>query len=429
MKRKLEQQLLNWKKSNNRMPLIVSGARQVGKTWLLEDFAKRNYQNYIRVSLDINRRAAAFFNSSTSVSEIIFLLETEYGQKIVPEQTLIILDEIQVSERALASLKHFCEEAPQYHIASAGSLLGVAISREEYSFPVGKVQNLSLYPMDFEEFLWAMGDELLAEKIQDAFFTLKPLNEGLHLKALKRLREYYLVGGMPACVNAYAENSNMLILSEMQNDIANHYLADMAKYSSVSDTVKIRACYNSLPAQLGKENKKFQYKLVAKGATASRFDTSIEWLDLAGITIRSTKTTQGFQPLTTHLDPSSFKLYMADVGLLSMKSGVKQTDVLTDASHHFKGALAENYVAQQLVAQNHNLYYWVSSSTAELDFVIQTQQGITAIEVKSGNNTQSKSLTSFVKRYEPQRAIRLSTKPFGSGGAVMSVPLYAAFCI
>ena len=429
MKRKLEQQLLDWKKSNIRMPLIISGARQVGKTWLLEDFAKRNYRNHIMVSLDINQRAAAYFNNGTSVNEIISLLEAEYGQKIMPEHTLVILDEIQVSERALASLKYFCEEAPQYHIASAGSLLGVAINREEYSFPVGKVQNLQLYPMDYEEFLWAMGDEILADKIKEAFASLKPLNEGLHQKALQRLREYYLVGGMPACVSDFAENLDTIKLAEMQNNVTNHYLADMAKYSSMTDTVKIRACYNSLPTQLGKENTKFQYKLVAKGATASRFDTAIEWLDLAGITLRSTKTTQGFQPLTTHLEPSSFKLYMADTGLLSMKSGVRQIDVLIDAAHHFKGALAENYVAQQLVAQNHKLYYWVSTSTAELDFVIQTQRGITAIEVKSGDNTQSKSLASFVKRYEPQRAIRLSTKPFGSGGSIMAVPLYAAFCI
>jgi predicted AAA+ superfamily ATPase len=426
MKRKLEQQLVKWKNSENRMPLIVSGARQVGKTWLLEEFAASCYENYIRISLDINQRAAAYFKDSTSPQQIISLLQAEYGQRINPRRTLIILDEIQSCERALASLKHFCEEAPEYHIASAGSLLGVAVNREEYSFPVGKV---NIYPMDFEEFLWAMGDELLADEIRAAFATLKPLNEGLHLKALQRLREYYLVGGMPACVNAYAGSADILLLPDMQNEIVNNYLADMAKYASTADTVKIRACYNSLPAQLAKENTKFQYRIVQKGGTASRFDTAIEWLDLAGITLRSTKTSQGLQPITTHIDASSFKLYMADTGLLSMKSGLRQTDVLSDSPHHFKGALAENYVAQQLAAQGYELCYWASASTAELDFVIQSQQGVTAIEVKSGGNTRSKSLASFVKRFQPQRAIRLSTKPFGSGGGMMAIPLYAAFCV
>jgi len=429
MRRKLENQLIAWKASNDRMPLIISGARQAGKTWLLEDFAKRNYQSYIRVSLDINKRVAAFFEKGTSVHQIVSLLEAEHGQPIIPGHTLIILDEIQASEQALASLKHFCEDAPQYHVASAGSLLGVALNRDKYSFPVGKVTTLDLYPMDFEEFLWAMQDELLANEIRNSFDALRPLNEGLHLKALQRLKEYYLIGGMPKCVQAFAQGTSTLALPEVQNEIVNNYLADMAKYAKASETVKIRACYNSLPSQLAKENRKFQYSLVKKGATASRFDTAIEWLDLAGVTLRSTKTTQGFQPITTHLDSSSFKLYMADTGLLSMKSGVRQSDVLAGDAHHFKGALAENYVAQQLAAAGHDLYYWTTDGMAELDFITQTQQGVTAIEVKSGENTRSKSLNSFIKRYKPQRAVRLSLKPFGSGGSIMAVPLYAAFCL
>lgn len=429
MRRKLEEQLLSWKTSKNRMPLVLNGARQTGKSWLLENLGQKEYKNYVKINLDINLRAAAYFEDSASPHEIISLLEAESGQTIEPEQTLVILDEIQSSERALASLKYFQEEAPEYHIASAGSLLGVALNREKYSFPVGKVNTINLYPLDFEEFLWALGDSLLSRAIRESFQSLRPLNEGLHLKALQRLREYYLVGGMPACVKNFAGTTSTSELPEIQNAIVNDYLADMTKYASSADTVKIRSCYNSLPTQLAKENKKFQYSLVKKGATASRFDTAIEWLDLAGITLKSTKTSQGLQPLTTHLDASSFKVYMADTGLLSMKSGLRQLDVLTNAPHHFKGALAENYVAQQLAANNHELYYWTSSSTAELDFVIQTQQGVTALEVKSGENTRSKSLASFIKRYNPERAIRLSTKPFGDGGNIMAVPLYAAFCI
>ena len=429
MRRKLENQLISWKNSKNRMPLIINGVRQAGKTWLLEDFAQRNYDNYIRVSLDINKRVGAFFDNTTSVDRIISMIEAEYQQRIVPGRTLLILDEIQSSEQALASLKHFAEDAPEYHVASAGSLLGVALNREQYSFPVGKVATLNLYPLDFEEFLWAMGDELLANEIRSSFVTLTPLNDGLHLKALQRLKEYCLVGGMPKCVNAFAEGENILTLPETQNEIVNNYLADMAKYAAASETVRIRACYNSMPSQLAKENKKFQYSLVRKGATSSRFDTAIEWLDLAGVTLRSTKTTQGLQPITTHIDASSFKLYMADTGLLSMKTGLKQSDVLTGGTYHFKGALMENFVAQQLVAKGHDLYYWASNNLAELDFVIQTQQGVTAIEVKSSENTRSRSLNSFISRYNPERAIRLSTKPFGSGGSILAIPLYAAFCI
>jgi predicted AAA+ superfamily ATPase len=204
MRRKLEKELLEWKNKKDRMPLIVSGARQTGKTWLLEFFAQQNYSNYIKVNLDINQRVAAFFEEGTSVQQIIALLEAEYGQIIRLGQTLIILDEIQSSERALASLKYFCEEAPHYHVASAGSLLGVAVNREKYSFPVGKVNTLDLYPLDFEEYLWALGDDLLADEIKKSFLTLKPLNEGLHLKDLQQLKEYYLVGGMPVCVKAFA---------------------------------------------------------------------------------------------------------------------------------------------------------------------------------------------------------------------------------
>ena len=430
MKRKIEAQLEAWKNMKiGRRPLLLNGARQVGKTWLLKELGTKQYENYIHVSLDINRRVASYFDVDISPAYIIKMLEAEFQQRIQPEKTLVILDEIQTCERALSSLKYFAEDAPEYHVVAAGSLLGVAVNREQFSFPVGKVQTHMLYPLTFEEFLWAMSDEQLASDIRSSFASMKPLPEGLHLWAIDRLREYLAVGGMPACVDAYAQGIAIIDLPSMQSEIINNYVADMAKYASPSEAVRIRASYNSLPAQLGKENRKFQYKVVQKGGTASIFGIAIEWLASAGVVLKSQRIKQGTQPVATSVDLSSFKLYMADIGLLCVKAGVRLSDVLSGMPHHFQGALAENYVAEQLAAMGHELFYWTSENTAEVDFVLQTQEGISALEVKSGTNTHSRSLSLFVKRYRPERAIRLSLKPFGSGGSIMAVPLYAVFCL
>jgi predicted AAA+ superfamily ATPase len=430
MRRKLEDNLLRWKEmGEGRKPLLLNGARQVGKTWLLREFARRHYADSIHVSLDVNQRVAGYFAADISPQYVVRMLEAEYGRKIDPGGTLIILDEVQSSERALASLKYFCEEAPQYHVAAAGSLLGVAVNRERYSFPVGKVHSCTLFPLDFEEYLWARGEEFLVGAIREGFATGEALPEGLHLKAVGLYREYLVTGGMPACVKASCDGLSPLDIPALQNEITGDYLADMAKYASPGEAVKIRACYNSLPAQLGKENRKFQYKVVQRGGSATIFGAAIEWLSLAGVVLKCQKTEQGVQPVTTHLDLSSFKLYMGDVGLLCMKTGLRLSSVLSGEEHHFQGALAENYVAQQLAAGGHELFYWASGNTAEVDFIVQTQQGVTAVEVKSGVYTRSRSLNQFVKRYRPERAVRLSLKPFGTGGEVMAVPLYAAFCL
>jgi predicted AAA+ superfamily ATPase len=430
MRRCLEDQLVRWKNTaGERKPLLLNGARQTGKTWLLKDFARRHYSNSIHVSLDLNERAAAFFEKSREPEYLVRMLEAEYHQRIEPGKTLLIFDEVQSSEQALLSLKYFCEQAPLYHVAAAGSLLGVALNRGSYSFPVGKVHTLNLYPMNFEEYLWAQDDEFLASEIRRAFQELKPLPEGLHLKAVDRYREYLAVGGMPACVNSYRAEASFDALLEVQGGVVNDYLADMVKYASPSETVKIRACYHSLPTQLGKDNRKFQYKVVRKGGSATIFGAAIEWLALAGIVLKCQRTEDGTQPVTSNLDLSSFKLYMGDVGLLSMKAGVRLSDVVSGAPHHFQGALAENYVAQQLAATGHGLFYWTSGNTAELDFLVQTQDGVSAIEVKSGTATRSRSLRLFADRFKPERTVRLSLKPFGSGGGIAAVPLYAAFCL
>ena len=342
---------------------------------------------------------------------------------------MIILDEIQSCERALTSLKYFCEETPEYHIVAAGSLLGVAINRQRYSFPVGKVETITLYPLDFEEFLWARGREALCEEIHRAYETMEPLPEALHQEAIELYREYLLIGGMPACINAFLNSGSLLDVPLVQNEILDNYIADMAKYASNTDSVKIRACYNSIPAQLAKDNKKFQYKVVQKGGSATLFGASIEWLNLAGVVLKCQRINQAYEPIAVYADLSAFKLYMGDVGLLTMKSGISQQTVLSGEGNTFMGAVTENYVAQQLASKGYDLYYWESGSTAELDFVLQKGSRIVGIEVKKGEHVRSRSLSVFINNYKPACSIRLSLKNFGEKDKLKSIPLYAIFCI
>ena len=430
MKRKIEEKLLQWKnKTKDRKPLILNGARQVGKTYLLREFGEKYYKNTVYVNLEISREVRAYFEENLEPERILRFLEAVAGERIIPEETLIILDEIQSCEKALTSLKYFCEETPEYHITAAGSLLGVAINRNQYSFPVGKVETIELFPMDFEEFLWAFGKEFIAVQIRDSFHTMTALPEGLHKEAIEYLRQFLIVGGMPAAVNTFLDTGKFLDASSVQSEIVDNYIADMAKYASNTDSVKIRACYNSIPAKLAKENKKFQYKVVQKGGTTAIFGVSIEWLNLAGIVIKCQRVEHGFEPIPVYTDLSSFKLYMSDVGILTMKSGLPHHIILSGEGNTFLGALMENYVASQLKANGYDLYYWTSEYSAELDFVIVKDQRVYAIEVKKGEHVRSKSLSQFVSKYHPYRAIRFSMKNFGNENDIWSIPLYAVFCL
>ena len=430
MKRKIEEKLLQWKnKTKDRKPLILNGARQVGKTYLLREFGEKYYKNTVYVNLEISREVRAYFEENLEPERILRFLEAVAGERIIPEETLIILDEIQSCEKALTSLKYFCEETPEYHITAAGSLLGVAINRNQYSFPVGKVETIELFPMDFEEFLWAFGKEFIAVQIRDSFHTMTALPEGLHKETIEYLRQFLIVGGMPAAVNTFLDTGKFLDASSVQSEIVDNYIADMAKYASNTDSVKIRACYNSIPAQLAKENKKFQYKVVQKGGTTAIFGVSIEWLNLAGIVIKCQRVEHGFEPIPVYTDLSSFKLYMSDVGILTMKSGLPHHIILSGEGNTFLGALMENYVASQLKANGYDLYYWTSEYSAELDFVIVKDQRVYAIEVKKGEHVRSKSLSQFVSKYHPYRAIRFSMKNFGNENDIWSIPLYAVFCL
>lgn len=430
MKRKITRQLIEWKNSSARKPLILNGARQVGKTFILREFGRENYKNTVYVNLESNGTAASMFNDDISPSKLIKYLEAETGERILPNETLIILDEIQSCERAVTSLKYFCEEAPEYHIAAAGSLLGVAINRNQTSFPVGKVNVLRLYPLDFEEYLTAAGNDLLIDEITECYTQMSPMNEGLHQKALDLYHDYLIIGGMPEAVKAFIETNSYIDASLVQSSIIDSYTADMAKYASNSEAVKIRACYNSIPAQLAKDNKKFQYKVVQKGGSSSIFGASLEWLKQAGVILECQRVDQGTMPLPVYADQTMFKIYMSDVGLLVNKSQMSVNTIITGESNIFMGAVTENYIAQQLAAKNYPLYYWtVANSQAELDFVLQKNDKIYAVEVKKGEHVRSRSLSVFKQKYSPDYAIRFSQKNFGKTEDVISIPLYAAFLL
>lgn len=431
MERKIEQKLVQWKESPKRMPLILNGARQVGKTFILNQFGAFHYKNVVHINLEADFRAREVFETDLRAKSIIERLQVVESKTIDKHSTLLIFDEIQASERALTSLKSFCEEEPDYHVVAAGSLLGVAINREKFSFPVGKVDELNMYPLDFEEFLWAVGKKGLANFIRHHYQTNEPLDEALHQEAVMWYRKYLITGGMPAVVAEYVDSQNFNNVSEIQHRILNEYVADMAKYADSRTAVKIRACYNSVPSQLAKENHKFQYKVVQKGGSATIFGESVEWLSSAGVVLKCQAVTQGTIPLAVFLDFSDFKLYLSDTGLLTMKAQMPHSLILSDnpIGGTFIGALTENYVAQSLTSNGFPLYYWKSDNRAELDFVIQKGEYVIPLEVKSGVNVKSKSLGVFNSRYDIQKSIRTSLRNFGFENDIKSVPLYALFCL
>jgi predicted AAA+ superfamily ATPase len=413
------------------MPLLVYGARQVGKTYIMREFGARHYKNVAYFNLETNQTVSSYFAGNIEPAHILRFLEAESQERIIPGDTLVIFDEIQSCPRALTSLKYFNEIIPEYHIIGAGSLLGVAINRDNYSFPVGNVDSVTMFPLDFEEYLWALGEEILCGEIKGAFASNEALPLALHEKALGLYRQYLIIGGMPRAILEFVETKSLLTVPGVQSKIINDYIADMAKYATNTESVKIRAAFNSIPVQLAKDNKKFQYKYAQKGGTSAIFGTSIEWLEFAGVVLKCQKIEQAFMPIPVYCDPSSFKLYMGDVGLLTMKSGISQASVLSagEIDNTFLGAVSENYVAQVLHSKGYGLYYWATDGQSEIDFVLQKNDEIISVEVKTGTRTKSKSLDMFVTKYRSAYSIRISAKNFGFEKNIKSVPLYAVFCI
>lgn len=432
MKRSIMDQLVEWAVQRIRKPLLLYGARQTGKTYILDELAKATFPgDCVRFDLERDSRARQAFEPDLEPRNLIRRLAQASGRQIDPERTLLILDEIQSSNRALASLKYFCEDMPQLHVAAAGSLLGVAVNQQGFSMPVGKVHTLTLHPMSFDEFLDAVGDGELIAEISDCYDRAAPFY--LHDAMLERFWQYLIVGGMPEAVSRFARNGSFSEVREVQAGITDLYVADMAKYATPVETARIRDTWNSIPAQLAKENHKFQYKLVRSGGRASVYSPAIAWLLTAGLVERCMRVSSGRLPLAMHEDVSSFKMYTSDTGLLAARAELDPAMVL-DAERRRRielGGIVENYVAQMLAANGIPLRYWTSGNTAEVDFVMQTGDSDAGvpIEVKSSDNTRSRSLAVYRDKYAPDEAIRLSTKNFGIDGGVRSVPLYAAFCV
>ncbi len=431
MYRKISNYLDQWKASEHRKPLILQGARQVGKTFSVLEFGRTKYDNVAYFNFETTPVLNDTFEGDISPKTLIPVLSHICGQTIVRERTLIVFDEVQLCERALTSLKYFCEEAPEYHIIALGSLLGVAVNRAKFSFPVGKVDMKTLYPMDIEEFMLALGEDMLVEKIKESFKTDSPMPAALHESAMRLYREYLIVGGMPECVVQYASTKDFILVRTIQDTILAAYLNDMSKYNNLNEIKKTRLAYDNITVQLSKKNTRFQYKLIKKGARAAEFENAIEWLTLSGIVSQVYKAEQIKKPLENYRDIDSFKIYVSDMGLLTAKKDLMANDILfmSDELDDFKGGMVENYVNFHLAYNGYKTYYWESDRGAEVDFVIQRDGKIIPVEVKSADNTRAKSLKVYMDTYSPEYAIKLSAKNFGFEDKKKTVPLYAAFCL
>lgn len=431
MYRKIISFLEAWKRNEHRKPLILQGARQVGKTYSILEFGRTCYENVAYFNFETNPRLNETFEENINPDYLIPILSHIAGQTIVREKTLIVFDEVQLCERALTSLKYFCEDAPGYHIIVAGSLLGVAVNRAKFSFPVGKVDMKTLYPMDMEEFMLAMGEEALVEQIKNCFDSDTPLPSALHNAAMQLYRQYLIVGGMPECVMQFAETKDYVLVRYTQDTILASYLNDMSKYNNLNEIKKTRLAYDNITVQLSKKNTRFQYKLIKKGGRASEFENAIEWLCLSGIVSQVYKVEQIKKPLENYRNIDAFKIYVSDLGLLCAKKDLAAHDILymVEEINDFKGGMAENYVNVQLTINGYTTYYWESERKAEIDFVIQRDGQLIPIEVKSADNTRAKSLKVYMETYRPAYAIKLSAKNFGFEDGKKTVPLYAAFCI
>jgi len=398
---------------------------------LLEEFCSKNFEHQIHLNFAETPEFKQFFTPSLNAADIVSRMELFFNKKINPKKTVFFFDEIQECEQAIASLKYFAEAKQNYRIVTAGSLLGVKINRMKASFPVGKVQIEYLFPMDFEEFLWALGEKMLADEIRLHFADNKPFQTIIHDKALKLYRHYLCTGGMPANVLNYTENQNDIIIFNRQisSDILTGYLADMAKYAERVNAVKIHSVFRSIPAQLAKENAKFMYHLVETGGNREKYQTAIDWLVQANMALQTPKIETALKPLTAYKSENHFKLYLSDVGLLTSLSQTKFNEIIQSQDWIYRGYLTENFVAQTLYTHKHSLYYWNSENRAEVDFLLDTENGIIPVEVKASDNVRSKSLGVYIEKYKPEYAIRISAKNFNYVNGIKSVPLYAVHCI
>lgn len=433
MKRNFEKKLLDWKNSGMKKPLMVIGARQIGKTYLINEFIRENFEDYLYFNLEKEVNIRNIFDRTINDEEIISYIELYLERKIDIDRTVFFFDEVQVSENFIVSLKYFNESDRPYKIICAGSLLGVKLNRFSSSFPVGKVRMEYMSQLNFEEFLLATGNEMLRNTILEHYLTMKPMPDFAHNKALGLYKAYLCVGGMPESVNNYIENNQDILEydSHILMDIKEMYIADMKKYVNNSlETVKIEKVYKSIPSQLVKKNKAFKYNYIDEMGRKRKYESSIDWLVASKMILINHNVKRIEIPLKVYNDENIFKLYLSDVGLLTTISEVKYSDIMLDNLFMYKGVLAENYVAQELNSVSNSLYYWTSKRDAEIDFLLYTDNdGIIPIEVKARNNVKSASLNVYMSEYKPKYAIRFSIKNFGFENNIKSIPLYAVFCV
>ena len=433
MYRKVSEYLEQWKSGKFRKPLIIQGARQVGKTYAILEFGKINYDNVAYFNFQTNGTLAATFDENISPSYLLPILSHISGQTITRGNTLIVFDEIQLCERAVTSLKYFCEEAPEYHVIAAGSLLGIAVNREKFAFPVGKVDRYTMYPMDMEEFLLAMGETALVKRIYTSYRNSEALPVALHEAALKLYRQYLVIGGMPEVVARFIDTKDYTQIRHLQETIQMDYLDDMSKYQeSANEIKKTRLTYKTVSVQLSKKNTRFQYKIIKTGARAAEYENAIEWLVSANLITRIFRAEQIIKPLENYIDIDDFKIYLSDTGLLCAQKDIRAEDVfyMEDELSDFKGGLTENYVSTQLVRSGFRTCFWRNEKgTNEIDFIVSLEGKSVPVEVKSGSHVKAASLNEYIKRFAPAYSIRISEKNFGFENNIRSIPLYAVFCI
>jgi predicted AAA+ superfamily ATPase len=417
--------LSKWKKSKSRKPLIIQGARQVGKTWLMKEFGRREYEQVAYINFESSDSLKSIFKEDFDVNRLITAFQIETGIRIRPDNTLIILDEIQEAERGITSLKYFCENAPQYHIIAAGSLLGITL-HQKTSFPVGKVDFLTLYPMSFNEFLLALGQEQLYELLESNDW---PMITKFKAKLVGHLRHYYFIGGMPEAVSSFISEHDFDRVRTIQKNILTAYEHDFSKHAPAEIVPRIKMLWQSIPSQLSKENKKFIYGVVKQGGRAKEFELALAWLTDCGLVHKIQRISKAAIPLVAYQDTSAFKLFILDVGLLSALGGLTKQTILLGNSifSEFKGALAEQFVLQHIISRQFiQVFYWSSdTSRGELDFVIQNNDRVIPIEVKAEENLKAKSLKSFFEKFNPTMSVRTSMPDYRKESWLVNVPLYA----
>lgn len=424
MKREILIQLSAWQKNDRRKPLLLMGARQVGKTYVLKEFAKTAYQNSVYINFEDTPDLKLIFEKNLNPETILKFLAIATEQEIVPGATLIILDEIQECPHALNSLKYFCETANEYHVCAAGSLLGVKLAHTK-GFPVGKVNFLHLYPLSFSEFLIAIKAIQLQSFIID-INKIEPLSEFFHEKLLDYFKTYLYVGGMPEAIVEYVSSGNFSKVREIQKELLQAYNLDFAKHAPRNQIMKINQVWQSIPSQLGKENKKFIFSKVAKGARTKDFAEAIQWLIEAGLMLKVSQISTPKVPLDAYTDPDCFKGYSLDVGLLGAMANISAKALIQENQllQEFRGSLVENYVAQELACNQYGLYYWVSEGKAEIDFILQSENTIYPLEVKSGTTNKKKSLRVYADKYSPHLLIRTSPMNLKKDDIIFNCPLY-----